>query len=392
MESFSSLARYSVNIERKAICFVVASEITVTAFLADQIRSLMSRYQVCVVLNTNNPQFLVPLGIHVEVISVPIDRKIRLPSDLSALIALWRLFRSRRFDLVHSVSPKAGLLAMLSGFIARVPRRVHTFTGQVWVTRSGIVRKILKWIDKLLATLATHILVDSPSQRSFLLAEGVVRADKSVVLSGGSIGGVDLQRFRPNLEARGAVRMELNIEPTVPLLLFVGRLKRDKGVLDLARTYAMLEGVAVRSVLLIVGPDEEKLRGRMEELAEGRQHGLKFLPYTGNPERYMAAADVLCLPSYREGFGSVIIEAAACGVPAVGSRIYGISDAIVDGQTGLLHEPGDVNEMRRCLQRLIEDPESRIRMGRAARARAIEVFPKEQLTAGLLTFYHELLN
>lgn len=375
----------------RRIAVVVSSPMTARVFLRDQIRALSEKYEVTVFANMCNSQDLAGLwsGVHFQ--PVPIERTIAPMKDLATLWRMVWLLRRGRFDLVHSVTPKAGLMAMVGGFFARVPRRIHTFTGQVWVTRRGPGRWLLKYMDRLIATAATKVLVDSPSQRNFLLAEGVVRVEKSAVLCDGSISGVDMRCFRPDPEARRAVRAELNIDETVPLLLFVGRLKRDKGVFDLVLAYTALTGATARSVLLIVGPDEERLRGSMEELAAERRGGLRFVPYTNQPERYMAAADVFCLPSYREGFGGVIIEAAACEVPAVGSRIYGISDAIVDGQTGLLHEPGDVDGIRKQLQILIMDEKLRTRLGQAARTRVAEVFPMERLTASLLALYREML-
>ena len=373
------------------IAVVVSSPTTARVFLRDQIRALSEKYEVTVFANIHDSQEFAGLWSGVRFQPVPIERAIAPMKDLAALWQMVRLLRQGRFDLVHSITPKAGLIAMVGGFFARVPRRIHTFTGQVWVTHRGLSRFVLKRVDRLIATAATKVLVDSPSQRNFLLAEGVVRMEKSTVLCDGSISGVDIRCFRPDPEARRAVRAELNIDETTPLILFVGRLKRDKGVLDLVLAYTALTGAAARSVLLIVGPDEERLRDNMEELAAERRSGLRFVPYTNQPERYMAAADVFCLPSYREGFGGVIIEAAACEVPAVGSRIYGISDAIVNGQTGLLHEPGDVDGIRKQLQTLIVDGKLRTRLGRAARTRAAEVFPMERLTASLLALYREML-
>jgi glycosyltransferase involved in cell wall biosynthesis len=374
------------------IAIVVSIPMPAKVFLRNQIRALSERYDVTVFANMPDPRELAEVWSAVRLKHVPIEREI---APLKDLVTLWRmvwLLRRGRFDLVHSMTPKAGLMAMVGGLLAGVPRRIHTFTGQVWVVRHGFSRWVLKNVDRLIAMAATQVLIDSISQRNFLLAEKVVGAEKSAVLCDGSISGVDLQRFRPDPEIRRVVRAELGIGETVPLLLFVGRFKRDKGVLDLARAYAALNGASARSVLLIVGPDEERLRGSIEEQVAEHRDGLRFMPYTDHPERYMAASDVFCLPSYREGFGSVVIEAAGCEVPTVGSNIYGITDAIVDGQTGLLHEPGDVNGIRKQLQILIEDVKLRTRLGQAARERASKLFPMERLTASMLALYSEMLN
>lgn len=378
--------------ERRRICFVVASEITVTAFLIDQIRRAAMQYDVCVALNTLNPRFLEPYNIGAEVVTVPLVRKVRPLADLKALFALWWLFRTRRFDLVHSVSPKAGLLAMLAGFLAGVPRRVHVFTGQVWVTRSGLPRLVLKNIDRLLAALATHILIDSRSQRDFLLAEGVVSQSKGTVLGQGSISGVDATRFRPDREVFAAVRRELQVPDEGVLFLYLGRLGRDKGLLDLAAAFAELGRQRDDVWLVLVGPDEEGLASRIVQVCRHCGERVRSVAYTSQPERFIAAADVFCLPSYREGFGTVIIEAAACGVPAIASRIYGVTDAVADGVTGILHPPGDIETLTAAMARLAREPQLRRELGDAARRRALADFQMAALTAALLGFYAKILN
>ncbi len=381
-----------MNAERIAICYVVATEITITAFLVDQIRNLASRHHVCVALKTNNPQFLAQRGIDAKVVPVPIERKIAPWRDARALLALYRLFRRERFALVHSVSPKAGLLAMLAGFLARVPVRVHTFTGQVWVTRKGFARWILKLMDRLIAAFATHVLVDSPSQREFLLAKRVVSAEKSLVLGNGSISGVDVTRFRPDPESRGVLRRQLNYRDDDVVILYLGRLNRDKGILDLAEAFQRIAAATANAHLLVVGPDENgictMLRAALGTAAERAQ----FFSYTDRPQEYMAAADVFCLPSYREGFGTVVIEAAACGLPAIASRIYGLTDAVVDGVTGILHAPGDIDALTAAMTRLATEPHLRRTLGEAARARALADFQMTALTSALLGFYAKILN
>ncbi len=381
-----------VSGKRRRICFVVASEITVTAFLIDPIRRAALQYDVCVALNTLHLRFLEPYNVDAEVVSVPLERKIRPLADLKALFALWQLFRVRRFDLVHSVSPKAGFLAMLAGFLARVPRRVHVFTGQVWVTHSGLPRLVLKSMDRLLVALATHILIDSRSQRDFLIAEKVVSATNSTVLGQGSISGVDAARFCPDREAFVAIRRELQVPDHGVLFLYLGRLSRDKGLLDLAAAFADLGRQRDDVWLVLVGPDEEGLASRIVQVCRDCIERVRIVAYTSQPERFMAAADVFCLPSYREGFGSVIIEAAACGVPAIASRIYGVTDAVADGVTGILHPPGDIAALTAAMARLAQDPQLRRELGNAARRRALADFQMAALTAALLGFYAKILN
>lgn len=329
-------------------------------------------------------------SIPARFVPVDIERKIALLKDSHALLVLLRLFNTKRFYVVHSVSPKAGLLAMVAACIARTPVRLHIFTGQVWATRRGFSRWFLKTLDKILASCATHLLADSPSQRQFLIDEGVVKPERITVLAQGSISGVDVQCFIPDAVARGEVRAELAIPDEAVVFLYLGRLNRDKGVLDLARAFARLAVDHSQAHLLIVGPDEGRLESLLLQACANCPDRLHRVGYTDTPQRYMAAADVFCLPSYREGFGTVIIEAAAVGLPAIGSRIYGVTDAIVEHETGLLFPPGEVDALVTAMIALTTDAPLRQRLGMQARARAIREFSSEVVVKAWLDFYARL--
>ncbi len=349
------------------------------------------RYDVTLIANTEDTSVLDGIDGSIPLIRVGIERQIRLWRDLWALLRLWRIFRRRRFDCVYSVTPKAGLLAMLAGFFSRVPVRMHTFTGQVWVTQRGIKRRSLRLMDWLLASATTHVLVDSFTQKDFLVAQRVVAPEKARVLAHGSISGVDTQRFRPDGDARAEIRARYKIGSGDIVFLCVGRLTRDKGILDLAQAFSQLADEHQDIHLMLVGPDEENIADTVRKICVSCVERLHLVGQTDRPEEYMAAADVFCLPSYREGFGSVIIEAAAVGIPAIGSRIYGITDAVEEGRTGFLHEPRDVQGIAELMQRYLQDPSLRQRMGEAARYRARKLYAQEKVTDALMAFYAEAL-
>jgi glycosyltransferase involved in cell wall biosynthesis len=375
----------------KRICFVVSSEMTIKAFLIDQLRALSAQHKLCVVANTTDQNLLAAYGIDAEVRPVAIERKIDLLRDLGALWSLWRFLRANRFDAVHSVTPKAGLLGMLASLAAGVPTRIHMFTGQVWATRTGASRWFLKALDCLTARMATHALADSPSQRDFLIQEKVVPIERISVLGDGSISGVDLRRFKPDPETRRAVRSELQIPMESLVLLYVGRLTRDKGLLDLAGAFAAVSQEQPEAHLLLVGPDEQEMTPQIRKICGTCSSRLHLVPFTPAPERYMAASDVLCLPSYREGFGGVIIEAAAVGLPSMASRIYGITDAVVDGVTGILHEARNTAQIAEVMTRLAADPALRLSLAERAQSRAREKFSKERVTGAVVEFYRDVL-
>jgi len=377
---------------RKKICFVTTVEAAVRDFLLGHINALMREHDVTVVVNTSNSQFLSALRCSARVVPVPIERKISLLGDFKAFLQLISLFRRNRFDVVHSFAPKAGLLSMAAAYLTGIGIRIHVFTGQVWVTRTGLRRRFLKTMDRIVAALATHVLVDSGSQRDFLIAEKVVSSEKSRVLAKGSFCGVDPARYCSDPAARAEIRRRFGIAESEVVFLFLGRLNRDKGLLDLAQAFSRIRHDHDGVRLIFVGPDEEELRSRIIASYGAHAQKMHFEGYTDVPEQYMAAADVFCLPSYREGFGSVIIEAAAVGLPAIGTRIYGISDAIAEGESGFLCEPGDTAALAARMAQFITDPNMRKEMGRRARQRALRDFPKELVIAAMLDYYAALFR
>ena len=375
----------------KSLCFVTTSPLIVNFFLVPHLLRLRQHYRVTLAVTLPGEAPLRELP-GVEVLGLTIERRIAPWRDLASLRRLTALFAARRFGAVHSFGPKAGLLCTWAGRRAGVPVRVHTYTGQVWASRRGLMRQLLRAADRSTARNATHLFADSASQKEFLVRERIVPPEKCLVLGSGSVSGVDLARFRADRALGAQVRKELGIDEAAVVVLYLGRLNRDKGVLDLAQAFARVREDYPAACVVFVGPDEQGLRDEILRACGAHASAVRFSGYTPSPERYLAAADVLCLPSYREGFGSVVIEGAAAGVPAVASRIYGVTDAVAEGETGVLFEPGNIDDLSRKLTALIADPAARERLGRAARERATKLFAEERLTGALADFYARVLS
>ena len=366
------------------VCIVVSSAMTVNTFLLEPIKKLSLHYHVHLLVN-DTVDSISPSLEGVTILPVQIERKVAPFLDLFALLKLIKIFRKYQFKMVHSVTPKAGLLAMMASFFCRVPTRIHIFTGQVWVTRHGMSRFVFKLMDRVIAFLATDVLVDSASQRQFLVNERIVNTAKSSVLAKGSISGVDTERFKPNELIRDKFRQELFIDDHETVFLFIGRLNRDKGVLELATAFSKITDSQAR--LLIVGPDEDDMQSKMEKILAERMEQVNFVGFSSHPEKYMAAADVLCLPSYREGFGSVVIEAAAVGIPTIGSDIYGIKDAVEDSKSGLLFPVGNIDELLLKMRKIISNDDLRKNLGDYARKRALQDFSSKYVASQWLEYY-----
>ncbi len=370
----------------------------VVAQLKHQIELLGKQGARVTVVASNEPELAQMDGLEgVNCVPIDIPRSISPWRDLQALIRLFIFFRRERIQIAHSTTPKAGLLTSLAAFLAVVPVRLHTFTGQPWVTMRGAKRWLARASDKLIGSLNTRCYTDSESQRQFLIAQGIVDAKHLFVIGAGSLAGVDMQRFdrsRYAPEQCAVLRHSLAIPGSAPVLLFMGRITVDKGVRELLQAFEMLKVDASDAHLVFVGrfDSESGVAGAIAPGDIERLRDTHVVGYTDTPEAYLAIADILCLPSYREGFGTVVIEAAAMGVPTVGTDIYGLSDAVEQGETGILVPPRNVAELTSALRRLLADKALRTDMGEAAKRRAQTLFDADEVSRQVAKEYCSLMQ
>ena len=377
---------------REKICFVVAVPMTAQAFLKDHIKLLSEHYDVYLVANINSEDEVKGLALKGWK-KIAIERGISIKKDMDAVVQLKRYFQEMQFDAVHSVTPKAGLVTALAGKLAGIKHRTHIFTGQVWATKTGMMRWLLKSIDKLIVRCDNHILVDGKSQRAFLEKEGILESGKAMVFCQGSISGVNSERFVPDKVARKEEREKIGIKDGVLTYIFLGRLNHDKGIGELYEAYNRLTAEEKDVFLLLVGFDEE---GYLHKLPEYKniQEGKNFHFYgsTSQPERVLNAGDVFVLPTYREGFGSSVLEAACIGLPCICSDAYGVLDAYVDGETGLQCKVGDAESLYKCMKKMYDDKAMRIGMSEKSRERALRDFNVKPISEEWLRFYKNLLG
>ena len=375
-----------------SICFIVSSPFTVNGFLIGHLRELSKLYEVTLCVNLNQYQLSPDFDVSsIKILHIPIERKISVAKDLKAWLVLLKIFRSNKFDSVHSITPKAGLLSMSAGFFARIPNRFHTFTGQIWSVRKGLGRSFFRWMDCLVVKFATFVFADSESQIIFLINERVCNLSKIKLLGSGSISGVNLEKFNANSKIRAQLRKKLSIHDDC-VFLFVGRLCKEKGIFDLLKAFSDLSINHQGIRLWIVGPDEEKIEAHIKSHFPQLYSVVSWIGPTFYPEKWMMAADVLLLPSYREGFGSVIIEAASCGLPAIAYRINGVVDAIVHNDTGLLVDVGNIEYLASQMKLLSMDLNLRRRLASSARTRAQTKFSSKAVTKAWLDFYENLVT
>lgn len=379
--------------DKDKICFVVSTLSTVRAFLDNHIRQLSGSFDVYIVANLTekDSEYLQNLPIK-GYKHIGIERKIQLIRDIRAVGDLTRYFWKEQFFAVHSVTPKAGLVTAMAGKLAGINSRIHIYTGQVWASRVGMMRKLLKFTDQLIAKLNTHSLVDGNSQWEFLIKEKVLTESNSLVLANGSIAGVDTVKFSPDRIARTEIRNSLGIKDDRVVFIFLGRLCKDKGIDELLEAFSMLQKENPKAYLLVVGSDEENYTEKIRDNYKNLVDKVNFCLYglTSSPARLLNAGDVLCLPSYREGFGMSVIEASSTGLAVIVSDAYGLRNSIIPEVTGLVCKMQDVDSLHKKMVLLMEQPDYRKSLGKNGRAYIQSSFNQADVSKAWVDFYKSL--
>jgi glycosyltransferase involved in cell wall biosynthesis len=315
--------------------------------------------------------------------------------DLRGCLQAFWVFRRIRPAIVNASTPKAGLLATLAAFLAGVPIRIFTLRGLRSTTLTGVARFVVGYSEWLTCRLATDVVCISQGIREAAVARGIVPAAKARVLAHGSSNGIDVARFAATPEkiaAAAQLRQSLSIPAASPVIGFVGRLVRDKGVPELVAAYTSLRDDFPDLQLLLVGPAESgnalpaSIRQQIDSLP-----GIRAIGSVADPSTAYLAMDVLALPTHREGFGNVLLEAGAMGLPVVASAVEGCLDAVADGATGALVPVGDVPRLAAALNAYLRDPDLRRRHGEAGRARVAACFRQELVWEAQAAHYQTLL-
>ena len=379
-----------MSINKRKICFVVSKPGT-AQFLSGAMSRLKEEYDLYLVANFNGESGIEDLPLK-SMKHIQIERRPRPLTDLKALWQLYRYFQKNKFDVVHSYTLKASLLTAIAGWIARVPHRLRNFSGQLWCNMTGMKRRFYKTIEHIIVALDTDFIIDCNAQRQYLIDEGILKKhDQAKVMYRGSVCGIDSEKFKFNPAKRAEIREELNIADDVVVFIFLGRLRREKGVYELFEAFNHLAGENKNAYLLLVGNAEDDC---LEHLCDypniNEKDNCCVYGYTSAPSHLLSAADVYTLPSYREGFGLAALEAQAVGLPVICSDNYGMTDAMRDDITGLRCKVRDASSLYCCMKTLLEDEGLRKKMGQAGREWVVTDFPRDKVNDAWLEFYHNL--
>lgn len=332
----------------------------------------------------------------IETCSVAMKREIAPIKDIASFFQLVRTLRKIRPQLINVSTPKAGLLGSVAGFFLRVPCRVYTLRGLRFETASGTKRALLRVLEKLVCYLSHQVICAGPGLRQRAIDLGLVRPEKAIVLASGSTNGVDIAAYEPTHERQNWAanfRRENGVALGAPVIGFVARFTRDKGLPELYYAFSSLRETFSDLRLLLIGDFEvgDPIPAPIRTEIESDSHVIRT-GFVKDPAPYYHVMDLLALPTYREGFPNVVLEALAAEVPAVTTTATGAMDSVLDGVTGYVVPVADADQLRIAIEKLIADKTLRTEMGRNGRLWVTRKFSNKVVWQALIHEYSHLLN
>ena len=364
---------------------------SLNTFCRGTLRDLSRLYDVVAVSTPDHELQEIAQREGIRVIGVPMSRPIAPLRDLVSLWRLIRVFRRERPTMVHSITPKAGLLSMIAAWICRVPVRLHTFTGLVFPTATGLKKRILILTDRITCACATHIVPEGEGVKADLINYNITRKPLQV-LGYGNIRGIDLDHYRRSPEV-----MEKALplrKPNLFTFVFIGRVVRDKGIDELVEAFSLLHSEHPQTRLILVGRAEDNL----DPVSPNTRRTIASHPAieaVGNQSDvrpWLAASDALVFPSYREGFPNVVIEAGALDLPSIVTDINGSREIIVHGQNGIIVPPRNAQALLQAMTQFVQNPQATQAMALKARQMIASRFEKSFVQKCLFDYYHKILN
>ena len=380
---------------KKKIIRITTVPLSLDVFCRGLLRELSEECEVVAVSSPGPLLDEVARREGVRTAAVPMERRIAPLKDIASLWRLVRLFRKERPDMVHSMTPKAGLLSMMAARLTGVPVRLHTFTGLVFPSMTGMRRRLLELTDRLTAACATHIVPEGEGVRDDLLRFGITRKPLRV-LGYGNVRGIDLDWYDRTPEVLGeaeSLRRRFGIGPDAFTFVFVGRLVADKGIRELTDAFFRLWEEGRKVHLLLCGETEAE-----DPLPDSTRHRMETCPcihfsagWLSDVRPWYAAADALVHSSYREGFPNTVIEAGAMRLPCIVTDINGSREIIRDGENGRIVPPRDEEALYGAMKAFLEDPDALRVMSMRARKMVATRFEQGYVRSCLKDFYHEIL-
>lgn len=359
-------------------------------FCRDTLRELSADYEVIAISTPDSHLDNVARREGTRTIPVAMKREISPVSDFLALIRLTRILRRERPLIIHTMTPKAGLLGMMAAKLAKVPLRVHTFTGLLFPTAKGLRRRLLRLTDRLTCACATHIIPEGEGVKSDLIKAGITSKPLHV-LGNGNVRGVDTVSFDLTPEIRekaSGIRKRLAIPEGNKVGIFIGRFVTDKGLHELIEAFRNID----RQDFHLILAGESEGQNELPLLPEKTDRLHLSEGWVEDVRPWLAAADFHILPSYREGFPNTVLEAGAMGLPSIVTDVNGSREIISDGVNGFVVPPQSSDALRTAIEKMIDNPPLMREMGVKARANVVKKFRREYVSDCLKEYYHQIIG
>lgn len=360
----------------KKLCAITTIDTTMSAFVVDAMRELVQQgYEVTLVCSMSE-KFMSRHSGEFRCVHLPMARGISLKGLFQSTYFFYRLFKREKFDYIQYATPNASLYASIAAYCARIPKRVYCQWGIRYTGTSGVLRRLLKLLEKLTCRLSTHVRAASRKNLDYAVEEGLYKEEKAAIIGNGGTIGVDFSRFdigrKP--EFRDAVLQEYPILQGKTVFCFVGRIQRDKGFWELLAAFGAIFRGCADTALLVIGDRD----GKSTDSAPACSN-IVFTGYTPDVHKYISVADILVHPSYREGFSMVIQQGMAMGLPVITTDIPGPSEVIEDQVSGLLVPPKNAICLFEAMLWLLHHPPLRLQMGTAGYQRAKRLFNRSRM-------------
>lgn len=358
------------------------------SLIKGQLKFLSDYYEVVAIANDSGKLDTVAVNEGVRTIGVPMRREISLFSDLKSLCSLIKVFRKERPYIVHANTPKGSLLSMVAAWITKVPHRIYLVTGLRFETTTGFLRILLKSMERITCLCATKVIPEGEGVKKLLIRERITRKPLHKILNG-NINGIDLDYFVKNEDV---VSRSKDLQSDKFTFIFVGRIVKDKGVNELIRSFDRLSKQRDDVRLVLVGAFEDKVNPIEDHTRDiiDANPSIEYAGYQTDVRPYLVASNVLVLPSYREGFPNVIIQAGAMELPCVVTDISGCNEVIVDGENGIIIPKQDEDALYQAMLTYVEDMELYKNHVSNARNLIVNRYNQKELWKALLEMYNSL--
>lgn len=378
----------------KKIIRTATIALSLDVLLKGQLAFLSDKFTVIAVSGNDKHLNTVQDREGVKTINVAFQRKISPLKDIVSLLNLYRVLRKEKPLIVHSITPKAGLITMVAGYFARVPIRMHTFTGLIFPTKKGVVKQLLIFMDKILCLFATNIYPEGQGVKNDLQQYKITKKELNI-LANGNVNGIDTNYFNPTLfseDEKNTLRKSLNINPTDFVFIFVGRLVEDKGINELITAFSLLSANISNVKLLLVGPLEQDINPIKQStlLTIKNNASICKVGYQEDVRPFFSVANCLVFPSYREGFPNVVLQAGAMNLPSIVTNINGCNEIIENLQNGIIIPVKNEIAILNAMQLVLNDKQLYNSLKRQARFNITIRYEQKIVWAALLQEYKRL--